>query len=59
MAELVQVVREVRKEIVSALSMAGIGGRSEKSENPDIDLADMEKVLQEKLGARQNTVSRV
>jgi len=39
LAELVEIVQEVRREITSALTMAGIGGGSENSENPDINTA--------------------
>lgn len=51
LAELVEIVREVRSEIVSALSMAGIGGRSPNSEKRHPDIAEGEKPPIQGVGA--------
>jgi hypothetical protein len=39
LAELVEIVKEVRREITSALSMAGIGSGSDNSKHPDNNTA--------------------
>ena len=51
MGELVAIVREVRNEIVLALSMAGIGGRSENSEKRHTDTAEDGKPSTRGVGA--------